>query len=100
MDKLAITQPIGPHLNPSAKAVSQRKEAGLSFADLLKSSLTKVNEMQQQAETATAQLVSGESKDIHNTMITVQKAEISFELLMQIRNKLISAYDEIRRMPL
>ena len=100
MDKLAVTQSIGPHLKPSAKAVPPSKEAAPSFTDSLKSALANVNEMQQQAEAATEQLVSGDSKDIHNTMITVQKAEISFELLMQIRNKLISAYDEIRRMPL
>jgi len=43
-------------------------------------------------------LATGKNQDIHNTMISMQKAEVSFELVLQIRNKLISAYDEIRRM--
>jgi flagellar hook-basal body complex protein FliE len=50
------------------------------------------------ADQAIDDLATGRNQDIHNTMISMQKAEISFELVMQIRNKLISAYDEIRRM--
>ena len=45
-------------------------------------------------------LSKGEQKDIHQTMIAMEKASLSFELMMQIRNKAIAAYDEIRRMPI
>jgi flagellar hook-basal body complex protein FliE len=45
-------------------------------------------------------LSKGEQKDIHQTMISMEKAAISFELMMQVRNKIIEAYDEIRRMPI
>jgi flagellar hook-basal body complex protein FliE len=50
------------------------------------------------ADQAVRDLATGKNQDIHNTMIAMKKAEISFELVMQIRNKLMSAYDEIRRM--
>jgi flagellar hook-basal body complex protein FliE len=43
-------------------------------------------------------MVSGENTDIHNTMITLQKAEVSFELMMQVRNKIVAAYEQIRTM--
>ena len=50
------------------------------------------------ADQAIDDMATGRNQDIHNTMIAMQKAEISFELVMQIRNKLMAAYDEIRRM--
>ena len=45
-------------------------------------------------------LATGKQPDIHRTMIAMEKASISFEMLMQIRNKVISAYDKIMRMPI
>jgi len=69
-----------------------------AFGDYMKASLADVNQKIQQADQAVEALASGRNQDIHNTMIAMQKAGISFELVMQIRNKIISAYDEIRRM--
>ncbi|PIE67143.1 MAG: flagellar hook-basal body complex protein FliE [Deltaproteobacteria bacterium] len=68
------------------------------FSDYVKSSLDDVNRRMLDADQAIDDLATGTNQDIHNTMIAMQKAEISFELVMQIRNKLISAYDEVRRM--
>lgn len=68
------------------------------FADYVKQSLADVNRQMLTADQAIQDLASGKHQDIHKTMISMQKAEISFELVMQIRNKLMSAYDEIRRM--
>ncbi len=69
-----------------------------SFVDYLKETLEEVNQMQAKAGDATRKLASGQSKDIHNVMISMQKASVSMELMMQVRNKIMSAYDEIRRM--
>lgn len=68
------------------------------FTDYVKRSLNDVNRQMVNADQAINDLVTGENQDIHNTMIAMQKAEVSFELMLQIRNKLMSAYDEIRRM--
>jgi flagellar hook-basal body complex protein FliE len=69
-----------------------------SFGEWLNRSIQTVNGMQVEADTAAQKLVTGENKDIHGTMITMQKASIALELMMEVRNKIISAYDEIRRM--
>lgn len=77
---------------------SSKKSLGKSFGEFLNGSINKVNELQKEANIATKKLINGEEKDIHNTMITLQKAEVSFELIVQIQNKLMTAYDELKRM--
>jgi flagellar hook-basal body complex protein FliE len=69
-----------------------------SFGQWLTKSIEAANEIQQEGDNAAMKLVSGESKDIHGTMIAMQKASISLSLMMEVRNKIISAYDEIKRM--
>ena len=69
-----------------------------SFGQWLNKSIEAVNQMQQDGDSAASKLVTGESKDIHGTMIAMQKASISMSLMMEVRNKIISAYDEIKRM--
>ena len=69
-----------------------------SFTELLADSLLKVNEMQTEANTAIKRLASGESKNIHETMLAVEKADIAFKTMNQIRGKIIDAYKEIMRM--
>jgi flagellar hook-basal body complex protein FliE len=81
-----------------SKTVSEAVSGEASFGSLLERSIDSVNRMQQEADSRAAQLASGESKDIHNTMIAMQKADIGMSLIMEVRNKVISAYDEIKRM--
>ena len=52
----------------------------------------------QQAEAKQVELLTAENKDIHGTMIALEKADISMRLMLQIRNKLVSAYEEVMRM--
>ena len=73
-------------------------EEGKSFGEILKGSIDEVNELHQEADKAIYELVAGHQKDIHRTMIAMEKAEISLGLMMQVRNKIIAAYDEIKRM--
>lgn len=84
------------------EAASAPKKAGETstapFSDYVKRSLADVNRRLVQADQKIDDLVTGKNQDISNTMISMQKAEISFELVTQIRNKIIAAYDEIRRM--
>ena len=69
-----------------------------SFGNMLKSHLTEVNHLQNSADTAVQKLASGQDKDIHNTMIAMEKAGVAFQLTMQVRNKVLEAYQEIMRM--
>ena len=74
----------------------QQSPAG-SFGQILTDSLDKVNRLQLEADANIQELASGRQTDIHQTMISLEKAGISFELLMQVRNKLLAAYEKIMR---
>jgi flagellar hook-basal body complex protein FliE len=69
-----------------------------SFQKMLGDSLNKVNTLQSNADEMLKKLAAGEVKDIHDVMIAVEKAGIAFQLTMQIRNRVIEAYQEIMRM--
>lgn len=69
-----------------------------SFGEMLNQSLEKVNEAQANADRAVKELVAGRNKNIHETMLAMEKADMSFKLAMQVRNKVIEAYKEIMRM--
>lgn len=69
-----------------------------SFSELLASSITEVNGLQQEANKAIQNLVTGKSKNLHETMLAVEKAEIAFKTMNQIRSKVIDAYKEVMRM--
>lgn len=89
-------------LNNFADIGQAKKEvnetAKTSFSDVLKDSIKKVSELEKEADQEVEKLAKMESGDIHNTMIAIQKADISFQMMMQVRNKIISAYEEIMRM--
>lgn len=85
-------------MQPKTSPDKTKNLDGESFGQWLNRSINAVNSMQQEADSAARQLVSGESKDIHGTMIAMQKADIALNLMLEVRNKIISAYDEIKRM--
>ena len=98
MNDLTISnlQTILPEMKPSE--TQKTKASSTPFSDYVHKSLADVNRQMLAADQAIDDLASGKHQDIHKTMISMQKAEISFELVMQIRNKLMTAFDEIRRM--
>ena len=60
--------------------------------------LQNVNQQQLNAEAKKVELLVSENKDIHGTMMALEKADLSMRLMLQIRNKLVSAYEEVMRM--
>ena len=78
-------------------APSQVKE-GEGFGQLLSNLLSTTNELQVRGGEQSQALLSGQSKNIHETMIALEKANISFRFLNQVRNKALEAYREIQRM--
>jgi flagellar hook-basal body complex protein FliE len=92
-----------PHVaglgGPEGPAKSSETEQGKgSFASVLKQSLAEVNTMQQKADAAVTALASGEKVSLHETMIAMEQADVSFRMMMQVRNKIVEAYQEILRM--
>ncbi len=77
---------------------AQGPEVGKSFSDLLANSLGDVNKMQVEANKAMERLATGKTKNIHETMLAVEQAEIAFKSMNQIRQKVIDAYKEVMRM--
>lgn len=71
---------------------------GKSFGDFLADSISKVNDMQHQANVAMEQLASGKSNNLHETMLAVEKADIAFRTMNQVRSKVLDAYKEIMKM--
>ncbi len=78
--------------------VAKVEKTTTSFSDALKESINKVGELEKEANQQTENLVRMQGQDVHNTMIAIEKADLSFQLMMQIRNKIINAYEEIMRM--
>lgn len=71
------------------------------FADLLMNSIDKVNETQQQAKSlATAFEIGETDTSLADVMISIQKANISFQAMVQVRNKLVEAYQDVMNMPM
>ena len=82
---------------------SPQKKAGTegvqgSFRKMLQTSIAEVNQLQNAADSSIEQLVAGRSRNLHETMIAMEKADISFRLMMEVRNKIIEAYNEVMRM--
>jgi flagellar hook-basal body complex protein FliE len=87
-----ITPPVAPEPKPGAAS------GGAAFGTVLKDSLAQVNRLQTEADGAIQSLATGGTATLHDTMLAVQKAELSFRLMMQVRNKIVEAYQEVLRM--
>jgi flagellar hook-basal body complex protein FliE len=72
--------------------------SGSGFRDVLGSAIDDIQQLEGQAETQVAGVLGGDGADVHSAMIAVEKADLSFQLMMQVRNKIVSAYEEISRM--
>jgi flagellar hook-basal body complex protein FliE len=100
MDQFIIG-PLDPNLQvPEIRMpqVQGKEKGGAVFGDVLKDAISTVNELQKQSDQEIQKLMTGESQDLHKTVIAMQKADLSFQMMMQVRNKIVQAYQEIMRM--
>jgi len=100
MDK-GIIGPINPNLQvPEIDTIRRpgTHKSDTSFGIALKDAISTVNELEKQSNHEIQKLMTGESEDLHNTVIAMQNADLSFQMMMQVRNKIIQAYQEIIRM--
>jgi flagellar hook-basal body complex protein FliE len=70
------------------------------FGESLREALGKVNQLQQEADRAAESFSVGRTQDVAGTLIAVEKANLGLQLALQVRNKLLEAYQEILRMPI
>jgi len=78
-------------------APSQTQSGGADFAKELQSAMNEVNELQVDSEKAMADIATGQVKDLHQAALAIDKAELSMKLMLEVRNKALSAYKEITR---
>lgn len=89
-----IAAGITADVNPAAAGPS----GGGQFFEALQQSMDQVEGTQGDASTQVAELLSGQGADLHSAMIAVEKADLSFQLMMQVRNKIVQAYQQISNM--
>ncbi len=87
-------RPIAP-LNPS---VGGGAAGGPNFKDVLLDQIEQVNKLQQDAQASIEDLAAGRRDDASSVMMAQQKAKLAFDMLLQVRNKMVAAYDEIKQM--
>jgi len=90
----ALTPPV---VTPGQSRVLDTAKG--SFADVLSGLVNDVNGLQASAAELRNQLVAGEGGDLHQAMIAAEEAGIAIELLIEVRNKIIEAYQQLMRMP-
>jgi flagellar hook-basal body complex protein FliE len=85
---------------PAASGVAAGASAadGAPFGDLLKSAVSGVDQLQQEAAGAAVGMLTGDGVDIHHAMIATQKADMAFELALAVRNKAVAAYQQVMGM--
>jgi len=76
----------------------QKNGKSVNFSDTIKGFLTAVNNTQKEAGTKVADIVQGRSEDIADAMTSIEESRVSFELMLEIRNKLLESFKEIQRM--
>ena len=86
-----------PPLDSSLAGV-QPASGGSGFGSVVKQFVEDTNAQQVQADAAVQRLAIGESDNIHETMLALTKADLSFRVFMEVRNKVLEAYQEVMRM--
>ncbi len=88
-----------PLLMPTATGAGKLQSDDASFKDLLGKLVEKVDSLQKDADASIKDLVTGQGNvSVHNVAVKMEEASIAFDLMMEIRNKLLEAYQEISRM--
>lgn len=90
--------PSTPAIAPSTGTTSTPKVGGAGFGDALANMINSAEQSQNASNSAVSQMLDG-SGDVHDAMIALQRAELTLQLTVQVRNKLVQAYQDIMRMP-
>ena len=95
--------PITPIRTPAAipslePLGSQKSAGGAEFKSVLADAVGRVEQFQQNSAASIDKFLSGEDQDVHTVALATQQTEMAFDLFLQVRNKVISAYQEVMRM--
>jgi flagellar hook-basal body complex protein FliE len=85
-----------PRIVPPAAPPQHSTSGGASFGKLLTEAIQQVNDVETASQGELQKYLSNES-DLHSVMIALEKADLSFQMMMQVRNKIVQAYQEVMR---
>ncbi|MBD3169321.1 MAG: flagellar hook-basal body complex protein FliE [candidate division Zixibacteria bacterium] len=100
MNDFRTTRLEGPLITKGIPRPFAPKTIDKGFADVLKGLITETNTLQKHAGETQEKFLLGEIQDLHTVMVAVEEASIAFNLVMEIRNKLLESYQTLMRMPL
>jgi flagellar hook-basal body complex protein FliE len=83
---------------PAEKTAGGKEGGAKSFGNVLKDIMQDINKLQVNADEAIAKVQLDNTGSIHEAMIALEKADLSFRTMMQVRNKILDAYQEVMRM--
>jgi flagellar hook-basal body complex protein FliE len=89
---------LGSVASAASAALAPSATPGGDFAGTLSSAIQQVNNLQSAAEQKVTGLLTGSGQDVHAATLSVEKASLAFDLMLQVRNKVVSAYQEISRL--
>ena len=92
----SVTQGIADMADPSPASGSGETT---DFSSTLQSAVEQIGQLQSDAQSKAAGLLSGNGEDIHSAMLAVEKANVSFEMMVQVRNKIVQAYQQVSGIP-
>lgn len=96
LNKVSFYKPIVPALDSQAPLISKTSEQ--SFSKVLTEAIDEVNRLQQDKQVLQQKFITGELNDVHTLMIATEKASLGLQLTVQVRNKVLEAYQEMMRM--
>ncbi|MFE6167146.1 flagellar hook-basal body complex protein FliE [Viridibacillus arvi] len=97
VSQISLMQPVQPTMTQRV-AETMPTETKESFGTMLKDAIQSVNDSQVASDNMTTKLINGDNVELHDVMITSQKASITLNTALQVRNKVVEAYQEIMRM--
>lgn len=95
---VAPISPQGVQTNTVKPETNQIEKATNDFSDMMQSMINEVNDSQAKGDLAIEQMQTGDASHLHDVMIAVEEADVSLRMLVQIRNRAVTAYEEIMRM--
>lgn len=100
-----MIDPIGKILGPAPVDMlsitgpkADKTDAITSFGDVFEQAISRVDQAKQESHDKVDRFLNGEDQEVHDMVLSTQRAEISFELFLQVRNKVVQAYQEVMRM--
>lgn len=91
-------QPIHQGLLAQGKDLQAEQAAGSSFKDILTQALQNVTKLEKESDQITNDFIAGRTDSIHSVLIAAEKASIALDLVLEVRDKVLDAYNEIMRM--